>query len=113
MTWQPELTFAGPPPNWDYPEGSKTKAQRLAALQYATNVAEADEAEERHQKPTQAAFILGYLQLGKRVTPMLALQLWGCNRLAARIAELKAEGWTIQREMVEVSSGKRVAEYYL
>jgi hypothetical protein len=92
MTWQPDL--------WTY--GDR-----------ATNVAEADEAEERHQKPTQAAFILGYLQLGKRVTPMLALQLWGCNRLAARIAELKAEGWTIQREMVEVSSGKRVAEYWL
>ncbi len=87
VTWQPEL--------------------------WSTNVAEADEAEVRHQKPTQAAFILGYLQLGKRVTPMLALQLWGCNRLAARIAELKAEGWTIQREMVEVSSGKRVAEYWL
>jgi hypothetical protein len=90
MTWQPEL--------W----GS-----------HSINVAEADEAEERNQKPTQAAFILGWLQLGKRVTPMLALQLWGCNRLAARIAELKAEGWEIRREMVEASSGKRVAEYSL
>jgi hypothetical protein len=80
---------------------------------HSSNVVEADEAEERNKRPTQAAFILGWLQLGKRVTPMLALQLWGCNRLAARIAELKAEGWTIRREMVEVKSGKRVAEYSL
>jgi hypothetical protein len=92
MTWQPDL--------WSY--------DGLSA-----NVAEADEAEERNQKPTQAAFILGWLQLGKRVTPMLALQLWGCNRLAARIAELKREGWAIKREMVETATGKRVAEYSL
>jgi hypothetical protein len=89
MTWQPEL--------WSY----------------GSNVAEADEAEERNQKPTQTAFILGWLQLGKRVTPMLALQLWACNRLAARIGELKRQGWPIKREMVETRNGKRVAEYYL
>jgi hypothetical protein len=92
VTWQPEL--------WTYDGVS-------------ANVAEADEAEERNSKPTQAAFILGWLQLGKRVTPMLALQLWGCNRLAARIAELKREGWDIKREMVETATGKRVAEYWL
>ena len=111
MTWQPELWAEAA--SFDYPEGSKTKQQRIAAMEYGQAVMEADMAEEMHSKPTQAAFILGWLQLGKRVTPMLALQLWGCNRLAARIAELKAEGWEIRREMVEVSSGKRVAEYSL
>lgn len=81
--------------------------------QRTTNVAEADEAEERHSKPTQAGFILGHLQCGKRITPMLALRLFGCSRLAARIAELKKEGWDIRSRMVEVESGKRVAEYWL
>jgi len=49
MTWQPEFSF-GPPPGWEgCVEGAKTKTQRLAALEYAANVAEADEAEERQQ----------------------------------------------------------------
>ena len=111
MTWQPELSFAGPPPDWDYPEGSKTKAQRLAALEYADNVAEADEAEERNSKPTQAGRILAYLRAGNRLTAIEALERFGCFRLAARIHELRRQGWNVQERTVETRSGKRVAEY--
>ena len=111
MTWQPELWAEAAA--FDYPEGSKTKAQRIAAMQYGQAVIEADMAEEMHSKPTQAAFILGHLQCGKAITPLLALRLFGCSRLAARIGELKKEGWDIRSRMVEVESGKRVAEYWL
>jgi hypothetical protein len=42
-----------------------------------------------------------------------ALQQFGCFRLAARIHELRNQGWQIAERMVETSSGKRVAEYSL
>ncbi len=38
---------------------------------------------------SQAAAILSHLQAGNSITPRDALQLFGCMRLAARIAELR------------------------
>jgi hypothetical protein len=90
MTWQPEL--------WG---------------NYSTNVAEADEAEKRHQKPTQAGRILAYLRAGNRITAIEALESFGCFRLAARIHELRRDGWQIEERTVETRGGKRVAEYSL
>ena len=90
MTWQPEL--------WS---------------SHSTNVAEADQAEEMHSKPTQRGSILIYLQAGNAITDIEALRLFQCRRLAARILELKRMGHQIQSRMVEVMSGKRVAEYWL
>ena len=113
MTWQPGLSFAGPPPDWDYPEGSKTKAQRLAALEYADNVAEADEAEERHSKASQEARILDHFKKGGTLTHIEAEVKFGCARLAARVNALRRRGHEIESRMVETASGKRVAEYSL
>jgi hypothetical protein len=79
----------------------------------ATNVAEADEAEQRHSKPTQAGRILAHLRAGNRLTAIEALERFQCFRLAARIHELRREGWQIQERTVETRSGKRVAEYSL
>jgi hypothetical protein len=90
MTWQPEL--------WG---------------NYSTNVAEADEAEERHSKPSQRDHILIYLEAGNAITDIEALRLFQCRRLAARILELKSMGHDIKTRMVQVMSGKRVAEYSL
>jgi hypothetical protein len=90
MTWQPEL--------WS---------------SHSANVAEADQAEEMHSKPTQRGSILIYLQAGNAITDIEALRLFQCRRLAARILELKRMGHQIQSRMVEVMSGKRVAEYWL
>ena len=90
MTWQPEL--------WG---------------NYSTNVAEADEAEERHSKPTQAGRILAHLRAGNRLTALEALDAFGCFRLAARIHELRRDGWQIEERTVETRGGKRVAEYSL
>ena len=99
MTWQPDL--------WSYNVGETRRSVR------ATNVAEADEAEKRHQKPTQANRILAYLRAGNRLTAIDALERFGCFRLAARVHELRREGWNVQERTVETRGGKRVAEYYM
>jgi hypothetical protein len=70
-------------------------------------------APETHRRPTQAGKILVYLQAGNRITALEALQKFGCFRLAARIHELRNQGWQIAERMVETSSRKRVAEYSL
>lgn len=99
MTWQPDLwTYDGLP---------------ACSSDIETNVAEADEAEERHSKPTQAGRILAHLRAGNRLTALEALEKFGCFRLAARIHELRREGWQIEERTVETRGGKRVAEYSL
>ena len=90
MTWQPEL--------WS---------------SHSTNVAEADQAEEMHSKPSQRGSILIYLQAGNAITDIEALRLFQCRRLAARILELKRMGHQIQSRIITLMSGKRVAEYWL
>jgi hypothetical protein len=90
MTWQPEL--------WG---------------NYSTNVAEADEAEERHSKHTQRWLVQTHFEAGGTLTALEALDKYGINRLAARINELRNAGVPVQSRMVTVTSGKRVAEYYM
>lgn len=62
---------------------------------------------------SQCTQILTVLINGKRITPLDALDLFGCFRLASRISELKKLGWNIEKETVLLSSGKRIARYYL
>jgi len=61
---------------------------------------------------TQRNDILTYLQSGRSLTPLKALDLFGCMRLGARIWELKAEGYDIEARTLEVG-GKYVASYSL
>lgn len=62
---------------------------------------------------TQTAQILAHLKTGRSITPIDALNRYGCFRLGARIYDLKQSGHNIYREMVETDSGKRVASYTL
>jgi len=62
---------------------------------------------------TQADQILLHLQSGQTITPIEALELFRCFRLAARIGDLKALGHNILTEMVESPEGKRYARYSL
>lgn len=62
---------------------------------------------------TQANAILKHLQDGNGITPMEALELCGCFRLSARIADLKKRGYEIITEKVKVEGGKYVARYHL
>ena len=61
---------------------------------------------------TQTTLILRSLRLRGTITPLEALEEVGCFRLAARISDLRAEGYPIVTEWVE-SGGKRYARYRL
>lgn len=67
---------------------------------------------------SQSKKILNYLKTHKQgITPMDALNKFGCFRLSARIADLKEEGHNIYSEMEtkEYADGtrKRYARYFL
>jgi len=56
--------------------------------------------------------ILKYLQTGRSLTPMDALQKFGCFRLGARIYDLRGMNYNILTEKVH-ANGKRFARYWL
>lgn len=62
---------------------------------------------------SQAKRILAYLKAGNRITPIEALEKFGSFRLPARIADLRADGYSIQSEFVTTPSGKRVKAYWI
>lgn len=59
---------------------------------------------------THRVLILNHLERGKDLTALGALNLFGCLRLAARIAELRDMGYHIERTLV-VKGMKRWARY--
>lgn len=61
---------------------------------------------------SQNALIKGWLLNGYSITPMEALNMFGCFRLSARIANLREEGLPVVTDMVTIND-KRVARYYL
>lgn len=62
---------------------------------------------------SQASRILEYLKAGNGITPIEALNLFGCFRLSARIADIKKMGYEIVTELVKVGDNKRTACYHL
>jgi hypothetical protein len=62
---------------------------------------------------SQKALILVHLRYGDGLQPLEALNKYGCNRLAARIRDLRRDGWDITTKIVTTPSGKRVARYSL
>lgn len=60
---------------------------------------------------SQSAKILTHLRR-RPLTSMQAIQKWGCTRLAARIADLRAQGYKITTETV-TKDGKSWARYRL
>ena len=61
---------------------------------------------------SQNTQILSYLKQGKKLTPITALNKFGCFRLSARILDLRKEGHNITTENV-TRKGKTFAEYSL
>jgi len=61
---------------------------------------------------SQEKRILEALRAGDKLTPLDALDRFGCFRLGARIHDLRRKGWPIESEIVE-RGGKRVAVYWL
>ena len=64
-------------------------------------------------RQSQSNAILDYMRAGNRITPLEALQLFGCFRLGGRIYDLKKEHPEIESEFVEAGNGKRVKAYWL
>ena len=58
----------------------------------------------------QTKLIEKHLKKGKSITPIEALNLFGCFRLAARIADLRKSGMNIVTSYTEMD-GKRWATY--
>jgi len=59
------------------------------------------------------SLILHHLKKGNPITPLDALRLYGCMRLAARVHDLKARGNDIVTRQKHLKNGKQVAEYIL
>ena len=61
---------------------------------------------------SQIDAIRAHLLRGKPITPIQALNLFGCFRLAAVIFNIREEGYTVDTEMVH-KGGKKWASYTL
>ena len=61
---------------------------------------------------SQNTQILNYLSKGKVLTPIEALHMFGCFRLAARIADLRKQGHMIFTDIVK-KNDKKFAGYKL
>ena len=55
--------------------------------------------------------IADYLNKGKKLTPIDALNKFGCFRLAARIADLRNEGMNIVTRTIKMENKKQIAQY--
>lgn len=63
---------------------------------------------------SQRKQIKAWLEKGNPITPIMALQMFGCFRLSGQIFVLKNEyDMPIETEMVYCDGGKRYAKYYL
>lgn len=62
---------------------------------------------------SQTREILRHLAKGRTLTPIEALDRFRCFRLAARIAEIRAQGHNVKTEWLRVKGGARVARYGL
>ena len=59
---------------------------------------------------SQNQLILEHLLSGKSLTPLDALNKFGCFRLSGRVWDLKRQGFNIKTENV-IKNGKHFAEY--
>ena len=60
---------------------------------------------------SQEDLIFRHLELGGTITPLEALNLYGCFRLGARIWDLRQKGYNIQMKLV--GDKKHYAQYKL
>lgn len=57
--------------------------------------------------------ILSHLETGRVISPLKALGLYGCYRLAARIGDLRRSGHNIETMIVADGTGRNYAQYRL
>lgn len=61
---------------------------------------------------TQTQLIRKHLESGKSISPLEALNLYSCMRLASRINDLKNDGMIIQSVMI-TQGKKKFAKYFV
>lgn len=61
---------------------------------------------------SQRLAIQRYLAMGLSITPIQALEKFGCLTLSQRIGEIKRDGFKVQSTMIRVGE-KRVASYQM
>ena len=61
---------------------------------------------------SQKEKILIFLKKGYSITPIIALNLFGCFRLSARIGELIGQGFDILSEPYKVPRSKKIVAKY-
>ena len=66
----------------------------------------------KRKKESQNSKILAHLKEGKSITPIGALNKFGCFRLSGRIYDLKKEGYNICCKMI-TKQGKHFASYFM
>ena len=60
---------------------------------------------------TQNQKIANYLNKGKAITPIEALNKFSCFRLAARISDLRNDGMLIKTKIISTKKGANIASY--
>jgi hypothetical protein len=56
--------------------------------------------------------IYTYLKQGHSLTPLVALKMFGCFRLAARVYDLRYIGVNVKQRLIRIR-GKRVSVYWI
>lgn len=59
---------------------------------------------------SQNNLIKAWLMNGRSITPLQALDMFGCFRLSARIENLRKEGMDIKTDLIVIND-KRIAQY--
>lgn len=62
---------------------------------------------------SQTETVLRYMQEGRKISPLEALNLFGCFRLGARIWDLKQRGIEIASEMFTNEHGISFSRYWM
>ncbi len=62
---------------------------------------------------SQTSRILAWMLAGNRITPLEALNRFGCFRLPARIADIKAAGHDVRSRFVSTKTEKKVKQYWI
>lgn len=62
---------------------------------------------------SQKAQIISHMEEGGWLTPILAIRLFGCTKLATRISELIREGYPIIKDWHHYGNARKVRKYCL
>lgn len=64
-----------------------------------------------NQRNSQTDKILAFMQNGGAITAALAVEMFNCYRLAARIADIRQRGFIVMTQYRKTPSGARYAVY--